>query len=115
MKYAVLAVAALIAAPAAAHPDHDEEVHNQAPADVARQHVVRMVTQSKLAPSWSKAKVQGTSERTTNGARQTVVTFTNPTEPAARHASRRHGCGRQGRFRRAVSSLRGRRTAPFGV
>jgi hypothetical protein len=84
MKYAVLAVAALIAAPAAAHPDHDEEVHNQAPADVARQHVVRMVTQSKLAPSWSKAKVQGTSERTTNGARQTVVTFTNPTEPAAR-------------------------------
>ena len=84
MKYAVLAVAALIAAPAVAHPDHDEEAHNQAPADVARQHVVRMVTQSKLAPSWSKAKVQGTTERTTNGARQTVVTFTNHSEPAAR-------------------------------
>lgn len=84
MKYVVLAVAALIAAPAAAHPDHDEEAHNQAPAEVARQHVVRMVTQSKLAPSWSKATVQGTEKRTANGVQQTVVTFTNPAEPAAR-------------------------------
>jgi hypothetical protein len=84
MKYAVLAIAALAAAPAVAHPDHDEEAHSLAPAEVARQHVVHMVTQSKLAPSWSKAKVEGTAQRTTNGARQTVVIFTNPSEPAAR-------------------------------
>ena len=76
--------ALLIAAPAAAHPVHDEEAHSQAPAEVARQHVVRMVTQSKLAPSWSEAKVEGTAQRTANGARQTVVTFTNPSEPVAR-------------------------------
>lgn len=84
MKYAVLALAALVAAPALAHPNHDEEAQQQSPADKARAHVVRMVTQSKLAPSWSKASVQGTSHRTVNGAHQTVVTFNNPSEPAAR-------------------------------
>lgn len=83
MKYAILALAAVLASPAMAHPDHDEEVQ-QAPADAARQHVIRLVTQSKLAPSWSKASVQGTAHRTVNGAHQTVVTFANPAEPAAR-------------------------------
>ena len=84
MKYTVLAVAVLLASPAIAHPVHDEHTQRKAPADMARQHIVGMVTQSKLAPSWSKASVQGTAHRTVNDARQTVVTFANPAEPAAR-------------------------------
>lgn len=83
MKYLVLAIVALAASPALAHPDHDE-VRQLTPSEAARQHVVRMITQSKLAPSWSRATLQGTSSRTVNGSQQTVVTFTNSAEPAAR-------------------------------
>nr|WP_277620987.1 DUF6488 family protein [Sphingomonas turrisvirgatae] len=83
-----LAGAALIASPAMAHPDHDEEVQQQAPADQARQHIIRMVTQSKLPASWTKANLQGSSERTLGGARQTVVTFTNAAHAAARRTLR---------------------------
>jgi hypothetical protein len=87
MKYLALAIAALSASAATAHPDHDE-VRTMTPTETARQHVVRMVTQGKLATSWSKAAVTGTSERKANGATQTVVTMSNPAEAAARRVLR---------------------------
>lgn len=85
MKHALFAVAALCAAPAAAHPDHDEpRPAVQTPEQAARHHVIRLVSQSKLPATWSKAQAQPVKTRTVAGVAQNVVTYTNPAEPAAR-------------------------------
>ncbi|KKW90225.1 DUF6488 family protein [Sphingobium sp. SA2] len=86
MRIALIALAAfaLHAAPALAHPDHDDEEHEaRTPQQTARDNVVRLISQAKLPASWSKATVAGTRERTSQGQRQTIVTFRNEAEPNA--------------------------------
>ena len=84
MRIAVAAFAALglaIASPAVAHPDHEESRPQRRPiADIAKDSVVRLVTQSKLPSTWTRARVVGTNARQRNGAQQFVVTFQNDAE-----------------------------------
>jgi len=80
---------ALSAAPAVAHPE-DEMAgrYQRAPstAELAREAVIKLVSQSKLATSWTKARAVNTSTRTRKGAEQYVVTFRND---AIRHPAKR--------------------------
>jgi hypothetical protein len=89
MRITTIILSALLiqAAPALAHPDHDLEGEvARPPQAVARDHVVRLVSQAKLPASWSQAKVEGTRQRNVRGVGQTIVTFANPAEknPASR-------------------------------
>lgn len=80
---------ALSAAPANAHPE-DEMAgrYERAPstAELANEAVVKLVAQSKLATSWTKARAVKTVTRTRKGAEQYVVTFRNDAirQPAKR-------------------------------
>ena len=80
---------ALYAAPAIAHPE-DEMAgrYQRAPstAELANEAVIKLVTQSKLATSWTKARAIKTATRTRKGTEQYVVTFRNDAirEPAKR-------------------------------
>ena len=89
MRIAILTLAAfaLHAGPALAHPDHDDEDHvERSVQQVARDNIVRLVTQAKLPASWSRAAVASTRERTLRGQRQTIVSFRNDAE---RNAARK--------------------------
>lgn len=80
---------ALSAAPAIAHPE-DEMAGRYQPApstaELANEAVIKLVTQSKLATSWTKARAVKTATRTTKGTEQYVVTFRNDAirQPAKR-------------------------------
>lgn len=92
MRHFLLAIVALgtFAAPVAAHPDgHDEQFRaaEQRPVpELAKDAVVKLVTQAKLPTSWAKAKAIKSNVRTKNGAQQWVITFQNKAE---RRANRR--------------------------
>lgn len=82
MRLSFLALAALtiVAAPVAAHPDgHDKQYNAERRpiAEIAKDNVVKLVTQAKLPASWSKAPSIGSQRRTKDGAEQWVVTFEN--------------------------------------
>ncbi len=82
MRLAFLALAALtvVGTPVAAHPDgHDNQysAERRPIAEIAKDSVVKLVTQAKLAASWSKAASTGSQMRTKNGAEQWVITFGN--------------------------------------
>ena len=82
MRFALLALAALtlVGTPLAAHPDgHDEQyrVQPRPMAEIAKDSVVKLVTQAKLPASWSKAPSIGNKIRIKSGAEQWVVTFEN--------------------------------------
>lgn len=86
MRIIALFAAALAvhAVPALAHPNHDAETDAPRPASaVARDHIVRLVTQAKLPASWANVKAETSAPRTVKGANQTVVTFQNPAEKTA--------------------------------
>ena len=80
---------ALSTAPAIAHPE-DEMAgrYERAPstAELANEAVVKLVAQSKLPTSWTKARAVKTATRTRKGAEQYVVTFRNDAirQPAKR-------------------------------
>jgi hypothetical protein len=84
MRLALAAFAAVgfsVAAPAIAHPDHEEARPQRRPiGELARESVVRLVTQAKLPATWTRARVVGTNARQKNGAQQFVVTFQNDAE-----------------------------------
>ena len=84
MRYAILALAAVagMATPALGHPGgHDEFEPQRRPiAEIARDAVVRLVTQARLPATWARASVVGTEYRTRNGQEQFVVTFRNGAE-----------------------------------
>lgn len=86
LKYVItLAALAVPFAAAHAHPDHDaDEPMEQTAEQVAKAHVIRMVTQAKLAPSWSKAAADPTQTRRVRGQAQSVIPFRNPAEPQPR-------------------------------
>ncbi len=90
MRFALAAFAALgltFAAPAVAHPDHEESRPQRRPiADLARESVVRLVTQTRLPATWARARVVATDVRERGGVQQFVVTFQNDAE---RNRSRR--------------------------
>jgi len=81
MRIVALALAAVatLGTPALAHPDHENDRPQRRPvAELAKDSVVKLVTQAKLPASWSKARTVGSQIRTTkNGAQQWVVTFEN--------------------------------------
>lgn len=78
------AIAAAVAAPAIAHPEHDIVQAPATPEQEARGSVMRMITQAKLPTTWGAAKLVETKTRTRNGTNQTVVTLRNDAEPKAR-------------------------------
>ena len=83
MRIALIALAALTlhASPALAHPDHDDADHDERPIQqVAKDSLIRLISQAKLPASWSRAAVAGTRERSVRGQRQTIVTFRNDAE-----------------------------------
>ena len=86
MRLAFVALAAAVgslATPAIAHPEgHEEEYRPQRRpiADLAKDSVVKLVTQAKLPASWSKTKATKSELRTRQGAQQWVVTFQNLAE-----------------------------------
>lgn len=76
-----LAALALTTGPAMAHPDHDADEGQVRPiSQVARDALVRLVSQAKLPATWSRAALVGSRETTVNGRRQTIVTFRNDAE-----------------------------------
>jgi hypothetical protein len=73
-------IAASLATPALAHPEHDEMPRRIAPkpmAEVAKSEVIRLVTQAKLDTSWSSAAATKTETRVIGGAQRWIVTFQN--------------------------------------
>lgn len=89
MRIALAALAAaglILAAPAVAHPDHDEAPQRRPIADLARESVVTLITQTRLPATWARARLVTTSVRDRGGAQQFVVTFQNDAE---RNRSRR--------------------------
>jgi hypothetical protein len=85
MRIALIALAAfaLHAARRSPIPTMTTRSMRRAPQQTARDNVVRLISQAKLPASWSKATVAGTRERTSQGQRQTIVTFRNEAEPNA--------------------------------
>ena len=84
MRLVLIALAAAIgslASPSVAHPEHAEDRPQRRPiAELAKDSVVRLVTQAKLPTSWARAKAVKSEMRTRAGAQQWVVTFQNPAE-----------------------------------
>src|SRR5215213_8324086 len=75
---AALAVSTL-SGPAFAHPEPDFEQYSRPPiSDLAKQALIKLVSQRKLPASWSNAQVAKLDLRVKDGAQQWVVTFTNP-------------------------------------
>lgn len=76
-----VAVLATFASPALAHPEHDEMPRRVAPkpmGEVAKSEVIKLVTQAKLAASWSSATASNTQSKVIGGATRWVITFQNP-------------------------------------
>ncbi|MFZ5703828.1 MAG: DUF6488 family protein [Pseudomonadota bacterium] len=99
MRIVILIAASLTfqAAPALAHPDHDMDSEAPRPAAmIARDHVVRLISQAKLPASWSKATVESSKQRNVKGVSQTVVTFQNAAEKDAAKRSFHVVVGRDG-------------------
>ena len=91
MRKTLTALASLtfIASPALADPEHDDipqRVESRPIAEIAKDSVIRLVTQAKLPSSWSKAKAIQTEARMIGGTQRWVVTFDNP---AIKSASKR--------------------------
>lgn len=89
MKILILAAALAVAAPALAHPEHDQApraVVQKSIPDKAKDAVLLQITRAKLAPAWRTATVGKAELRTLNGAPHWVVPFTNP---AAKNAAER--------------------------
>ena len=83
------AIVATFATPALAHPEHEEMPRpavRKPMAEIAKGEVIKLVTQAKLAASWSSAKAIKTDTQVINGAQRWVVTFQNP---AIKSASKR--------------------------
>jgi hypothetical protein len=84
IKLALSAIAAasmaVVATPAFAHPDGDQDYRPQRKpiAELAKDAVVKLVTQSKLPASWAKVDASGSDLRPKEGKPQWVVTFENP-------------------------------------
>jgi hypothetical protein len=75
------AILATLAAPAFAHPEHEDMPSRTAPkpkAEVAKAEVIRLVSQAKLDASWSSTTATKTETRVIGGAQRWIVTFTNP-------------------------------------
>lgn len=91
MRFSLLCLSALaaLASPAltgalSAHPDHDEdEAPDMTPEQTGRAAIIRMISQTKLPVSWTKATLVSNKLRTVKGLRQTVLTFRNPAETVA--------------------------------
>lgn len=76
-----VAVLATLSSPALAHPEHDEMPRRVAPkpmAEVGKSEVIKLVTQAKLAASWSSTTATNTESKVIGGITRTVVTFPNP-------------------------------------
>lgn len=71
---------AVVATPAFAHPEgeHDYQPERKPVAELAKDAVVKLVTQSKLPASWAKVDASKSDLRTTDGKTQWVITFENP-------------------------------------
>jgi hypothetical protein len=78
--FIALAVAATAATPAFAHPEPDFDTQPRRPpiTDLAKQAVIKLVSQAKLPATWSNATVAKLDLRMKNGVDQWVVTFSNP-------------------------------------
>lgn len=75
------AILATFASPALAHPEHEEMPRREVRkpmAEIAKGEVIKLVTQAKLASSWSSAKALKTETRTVKGLQCWVVTLQNP-------------------------------------
>ena len=80
-----LALTILPVTAAIAHPDHDmDEPEDRSVEQLAKDHVIKLVSQAKLPASWAKAKPQPTQNRRVRGRPQSVVAFRNDAEPQAR-------------------------------
>lgn len=83
IRLALTAIAAasmaIVAAPALAHPEgeHDYRPQRKPVAELAKDAVVKLVTQSKLPASWAKVDASKSDLRTTDGKAQWVVLFEN--------------------------------------
>lgn len=71
----------LLANPALAHPEHDKmsaREERKPISEVAKDAVVRQITQAKLPASWATVRPSKSELRTVGGVQRWVVTFTNP-------------------------------------
>ena len=85
MRATLLALAAALgtmAVPGLAHPDgHEEDRSERRPiAAIAKDSVVRLVTQARLPASWAKVEPLSRELRTRDGVQQWVITFRNEAE-----------------------------------
>jgi len=86
MRSFLLTIVALgtFAAPVAAHPDRHDQLPRAAELrpvpELARDAVVKLVSQAKLPASWAKAKAIKSNVRNKSGVQQWVVTFQNKAE-----------------------------------
>lgn len=83
MRKFLLSVLALplLANPAFAHPEHDDmsaREERKPITEVAKDAVVRQVTQTKLPVSWATVRPSKSELRTVGGVQRWVVTFSNP-------------------------------------
>ena len=75
------AILATFASPAFAHPEHEEMPRpavRKPMAEIAKNEVIKLVTQAKLDASWSAISATNTESRMVGGAQRWVVTFQNP-------------------------------------
>lgn len=76
-----LAVASMasVAAPAMAHPEgeYDSRPQRKPIAELAKDSVIKLVTQSKLPASWAKVDATSSKLRTDDGTTRWVVIFDN--------------------------------------
>lgn len=81
IAFAALAAAGLtLTVPAIAHPEHDERPQRRPIAELARESVVRLVTQARLPSTWARARLITTNVRERGGVQQVVATFRNDAE-----------------------------------
>lgn len=79
-----LSLLAAAASPVMAHPDHDEdEAPEMTPEQTGRAAIIRLISQTRLPVSWTRATLVSNKLRTVKGLRQTVLTFRNPAESVA--------------------------------
>lgn len=73
------AAIAMTSGPALAHPDGHEGEYERAPTipELAREAVVKLISQAKLPASWSSARDVRTFTRSRGGTEQLVVEFRN--------------------------------------
>ncbi len=82
-------IIATFANPVGAHPEHEDMPRRDAHkpmGEVAKSEVIKLVTQAKLAASWSSAQATNTQSKLIGGATRWVVTFQNS---AIKSASKR--------------------------